>query len=84
MQQHLWQGPHLENDIPSPLASPSSPPEVRTKHCTAQHAPRWFHLGPNASRVSTLAKKKGIKKYKNKKGMCGAGGKEAERVEGSH
>lgn len=81
-QEHLWQGPHLGNDIPSPLASPLLPLNSEQSTALPNMLLHCFHLGPNASCVSTSAKKKCIKKYK--KGMCGAGGEEAERVEGSH
>lgn len=61
-QEHLWQGPHLGNDILSPLASPSSPLNSEQSTALPNMLLRWFHLGPTTSCVSTPAKNKCMKK----------------------
>lgn len=81
-QEHLWQGPHLGNDIPSPLTSPLLPLNSEQSTALPNMFLHCFHLGPNPSCVSTSAKKKYIKKYI--KGMREAGGEETQRVEESH
>lgn len=63
-QEHLWEGPHLGNDIPSPLASPLLSLNSEQSTALPNMLLHCFHLGPNASCASTSAKNKCIKNIK--------------------